>query len=180
MAYTILTDAPITQNNNHNNIIQHLSSLATTTYVQVYHIVHVPPYLHRPSLMSTDQGRSQRVIFLRHGVAQHNFHGADLHSPALVDPSLTYEGKLGAVQAGERVRQWLRRHEERIELVVCSPLTRTLQTATLAFLPGDEYNHPVPIVCVENVREAFGMHTPDKRREKSLLMVRNTVFRLLI
>ena len=137
------------------------------------------------SSTSTDQVRSQSVVFLRHGVARHNFRGADLTSPTLFDPSLTYEGKLGAVQAGEKIKAWWRKTSitaatttrAPLELIVCSPLTRTLQTATLAFGFGEDYNaaRSVPLVCVENVREAFGMHYPDKRRERSVLAVRKDV-----
>eukprot|EP00980_Cylindrotheca_fusiformis_P009748 scaffold2149_cov187-Cylindrotheca_fusiformis.AAC.26 len=45
----------------------------------------------------------------------------------------------------------------------------------IAFLPGncyasnEENKKEPPIVCNELVREAFGMHYPDKRREKSVL-----------
>ena len=129
------------------------------------------------------QVHCQMVVFLRHGVAQHNYRGADLTSPTLFDPSLTFQGKLGAVQAGEKIKAWLLLNRQSttseasssssLDLIVCSPLTRTLQTATLAFSRGEDYGNdrPVPVVCVENVREAFGMHYPDKRRERSLLVV---------
>lgn len=160
--------------------------------------------------------RTQTVVLLRHGVARHNFHGANLTSPSLLDPSLTVEGKvrwwvsvclcqrnfpshkfyshcllillgawsfslfllpqISAVSVGERIQHWWQRQTPQqdtghVELVVCSPLSRTLQTASLAFLPDPEDPHPVPIVCIENVREAYGMHYPDKRRERSTLVV---------
>jgi hypothetical protein len=46
----------------------------------------------------------------------------------------------------------------------------------LAFLPGDCYTETEErqepnFYCTELVREAFGMHYPDKRRNKSLLGV---------
>ena len=127
--------------------------------------------------------RSQTVVFLRHGVAQHNYRGANLTSPTLFDPSLTLQGKQGAVQAGETICAWFQKQQQQRnntsaapDLIICSPLTRTLQTASLAFVPGSppSYTRPtaVPLVCVENVREAFGMHYPDKRRERSILEVR--------
>ena len=121
--------------------------------------------------METDQTRTQTIVFLRHGVAAHNFRGAELTSPSLFDPSLTYDGKLAAVNAGERIKHWWRQHNASIDLILCSPLTRTLQTTSLAFLP-DEYSESSPrILCVENLREAFGIHYPDKRRERSVLVV---------
>lgn len=118
--------------------------------------------------------RSQTVVFLRHGVAQHNYRGANLASPTLFDPSLTLQGKQGAVQAGDTICAWFQsKRSTAPDLIVCSPLTRTLQTASLAFVSGNSYARPaaVPLVCVENSREAFGMHYPDKRREKSILEV---------
>ena len=136
--------------------------------------------------------RIQNVVFLRHGVAQHNVldrHGQrpNLEDPSLLDPPLITEGKLGAVRAGEAIQAWWNKGGERIELIVTSPLTRCIQTAILAFLPGDQYSHestthasatssqdvasrPLPlIVCKEDIREAFGKHFPDRRREKSVL-----------
>lgn len=115
-------------------------------------------------------------MFLRHGVAHHNFHGADLRSPQLFDPPLTRDGKISAVQAGDKIQYWWSTTQggNRIETVITSPLSRTLQTATLAFLPGEAYGEEcVPFLCVENVREAYGMHYPDKRRKRSVLMVRS-------
>jgi broad specificity phosphatase PhoE len=120
---------------------------------------------------------TRTVVFLRHGVAHHNFQGAPLESPSLTDPSLRVEGKMGAIQAGHVIKHWLHfNRKETIDLVVCSPLTRTLQTATLAFgLPGDDdySSNTPPILCIENVREASGKHYPDKRRNLSLLKVCN-------
>lgn len=126
--------------------------------------------------------KTQMVVFVRHGVAQHNIIQArtgktpDLRDPNLFDPPLVRDGKFQALDAGERLRVWWQTTQggNRIELVVVSPLTRCLQTVSLAFLPGDQYskNCKEPtIVCLEDVREAFGMHYPDRRRNKSLLAV---------
>jgi len=47
----------------------------------------------------------------------------------------------------------------------------------LALLPGDTYTNLTSkkgepkIYCTELVREAFGQHYPDKRRDKSVLQV---------
>lgn len=112
-------------------------------------------------------------MFLRHGVAKHNLRdpttgqSPDLTNPALWDPPLVQQGMQQAITVRERVSDVINKSE----LVVASPLTRCLQTAHLVFFPGSAYNQadPTPIVCVEQVREAYGMHYPDKRREKSIL-----------
>lgn len=140
--------------------------------------------------------RIQNIVFLRHGVAQHNVldrrgKRPNLEDPALLDAPLITEGKVGAVLAGDAVQAWWKKGNEQIELIVTSPLTRCIQTAMLAFLPGDQYlyassssttptnstasncdiaSRPLPIIiCKEDIREAFGKHYPDRRREKSVL-----------
>jgi broad specificity phosphatase PhoE len=119
-------------------------------------------------------------VFVRHGIAQHNLldengNPASLNDPNLFDPTLTLEGKKQALDTGERLRIWWHTTQvgEQVELVISSPLTRCLQTATLAFLPGDQYakEHLEPtFACMDLVREAYGMSYPDRRRPKSLLV----------
>ena len=118
--------------------------------------------------------RVQRVTFLRHGVAYHNLRDPAtnqpprLDNPELIDPPLLMDGKYQAVQAGEELMAKL----PNIDLIVTSPLTRCLQTALLAFSTPPYHRPPMPVVCKEEVREAFGKHYPDQRRDKSLLQVR--------
>jgi hypothetical protein len=134
-------------------------------------------------LMEEEGGQMERrqiVVFMRHAIAVHNLRDPvtgqppNLYDPALLDPPLVARGKTAAVEAGERVRTWWHTTQlgENIQLIITSPLTRCIQTAVLAFLPGDEYGHCTPFVCMEGVREAFGSHFPDQRRSKSALMVR--------
>lgn len=123
---------------------------------------------------SSSSIRSQRVVFIRHGVAQHNVvqsgQTINLQSEDLWDTSLVPEGKRQAVAVGEAVTQAL----HSIELVVVSPLTRCLQTATLAFPPPGSYSSPpTQFVCHEMTREAYGVHYPDKRRSATVLKVRS-------
>lgn len=122
---------------------------------------------------------------MRHGVAEHNLPGADSTSPTFFDPPLVTNGKFGAIEAGQKIQMWFMAQRRRIELVISSPLTRCLQTASLAFLPGDDYssstgsfqqNGPIRIVSAELVREAHGILYPDKRRPKDLLEVRGSRF----
>jgi bisphosphoglycerate-dependent phosphoglycerate mutase len=121
--------------------------------------------------MSSD--RYQTLVILRHGVARHNFHGANLMSPLLFDPPLIPEGKVKVVETGERIKTWWHTTQagETIDVVITSPLTRCIQTSIIAFLPGDSYDKHVTFYCAEDCREAYGIHYPDKRREKSLLQV---------
>jgi Histidine phosphatase superfamily (branch 1) len=116
----------------------------------------------------------------RHGVAQHNVFDdrtgrrPNLQDPYFFDPPLTARGKVGALQAGDALRVWWKTTQmgEMPQLVVTSPLTRCLQTAVLAMGIPDGYEEDVvPVVCVEHVREAHGVHYPDQRRSKSLLQV---------
>lgn len=59
--------------------------------------------------------------------------------------------------------------------MISSPLTRCIQTSMLAFQPGDCYASNNDLskeprrICTELVREAYGIHYPDKRRNKSIL-----------
>ena len=103
-----------------------------------------------------------------------------MKSPTLLDPPLVTRGKFGAIEAGKKIQMWFMTRGKRIDLVVSSPLTRCLQTASLAFLPGDDYpsssdnerqSRSIPIACTELPREAHGVHYPDKRRSKDLLEV---------
>jgi Histidine phosphatase superfamily (branch 1) len=122
-----------------------------------------------------------RLALCRHGVAQHNVFDdrtgkrPNLQDPYFFDPPLTARGKVGALHAGEALRVWWKTTQDVDEvpqLVVTSPLTRCLQTAVLAMGIPDGYEEDVlPIVCVEHVREAHGVHYPDQRRSKSLLQV---------
>ena len=126
--------------------------------------------------------RIQKVVLMRHGVARHNLYDPitrrppNLNDPMLLDPPLVIEGKKQVLDAGERLSLWCRTINlgEQVELVIASPLTRCLQTATLAFTRGDCYteNREEPMFyCTELIREAYGMHFPDQRRPKSLLEV---------
>mmetsp|Transcript_179 Transcript_179/g.216 ORF Transcript_179/g.216 Transcript_179/m.216 type:complete len:232 (-) Transcript_179:1506-2201(-) len=123
--------------------------------------------------------KRQTIVFMRHGVAQHNVLDKDgrppsLKDPEMFDPPLVAEGKCQVLDAGERLRIWWHTTQmgEQIELVICSPLTRCLQTAALALLPGERYFRGFAeptFCCMELIREAYGMSYPDRRRTKELL-----------
>jgi hypothetical protein len=137
-------------------------------------------YVESMSTGASNHEKIQTVVFVRHGVAKHNLHvdgkPPNLEDPMLFDPPLVFEGKKQALDVGERLRIWWHTTQtgEQIELVVTSPLTRCIQTASLAFLRGDCYTdgrHEPSFFCFELIREAYGMHYPDRRRNKSFLEV---------
>ncbi|KAL3801642.1 hypothetical protein HJC23_013147 [Cyclotella cryptica] len=169
------------------------------------------------------------VYLIRHGVAKHNICNPETgerpdiaNDVTLTDPPLVRQGVWQAQVLGENLRRRGIAAEKgfdqtmdvescdgaaTVELVVCSPLTRCLQTASYVF-PGhftrhrnhdtsacsnhsnnhksesisNEYtiirsrktpltilNGDCRVFCHEDVREAFGMHYPDKRSPLSHL-----------
>jgi hypothetical protein len=134
----------------------------------------------------TPYGKLQAVV--AGGILLRNTHWSMLllqQEPAAAESSSLLTSSscaTGAVGSGRR-----RSGRFGLELVVTSPLTRCLQTATLAFLPpfmpydddaNDHGSVPSPpppaivMICREEVREAFGIQYPDRRRSKSVLQVR--------
>lgn len=134
--------------------------------------------------MATSE-RTQTIAFIRHGVALHNLRvgniGPDLTNAYFFDPPLVPYGVQQAADAGEKLRQWLKRKtgSDKIGLVLTSPLTRCFQsTWAVLGLTDEATTSETTIVCLEDLREAYGLHFPDKRREKSVLMVSVVVFSL--
>ena len=149
-------------------------------------------YLHTRYLINSvakmPNERIQVVTFIRHGVAKHNLldpstgKHPDICDPIYFDPQLVNRGMQDALAVRERLSHTVL---SSTELIITSPLTRCLQTANLIFLPGNYATSgngndqsspntlapppPPPIICIEAVREAYGMHYPDKRRDKRLL-----------
>lgn len=155
---------------------------------------------------------SKTIHLIRHGVARHNVpdaqtgERANLLDPKLTDPSLIRQGELQARVLGEQLRRRgqvvhssvngdvgtthndfcnTSTQQQPIELVVCSPLTRCLQTASLIFPSHFEQSTPAMmhnstdyvldrscrVCCHGDVREAYGMHYPDKRRWEDIVVL---------
>ena len=116
----------------------------------------------------------------------------DLFDPLVTDPPLIPQGTQQASQIALKIQQFLAATgRTNVDLVFCSPLRRCLQTASLAFPPQQktcsraaattttitspvlpaEPSYPgdrCPRILVnELVREACGLHYPDKRRDRS-------------
>ncbi|KAL3773797.1 hypothetical protein ACHAWO_006596 [Cyclotella atomus] len=130
------------------------------------------------------------IYLIRHGVAKHNLpdpitgERPDIANDAsLTDPPLVRQGILQAQVLGQNLKRC--GIANAVELVICSPLTRCIQTARFAFpdhfieksqnamddaldepqdKPGVVLGRNCRVFCHEGVREAFGMHYPDKRR----------------
>jgi broad specificity phosphatase PhoE len=124
------------------------------------------------------------VYFIRHGVAVHNVRDPNTgqtpnpHDERYTDPPLIRRGMIQASALGGklRLRQIISTDgdtsmrdftemesdnncntKQQIDLVVCSPLTRCLQTASFVF-PNFR-----PMYCHGDIREAYGMHYTDRR-----------------
>ena len=119
---------------------------------------------------------SKNLYCIRHGLAEHNvnylkYGCKTFYDPNFVDTSLVEDGFKQASNLGET---WLNKKDpsgtgsniDDIELVVVSPLKRTLQTATEIFK-----NIDIPIISFELAREyPIGGHTCNKRSQKEYLM----------
>ena len=113
------------------------------------------------------------VHLVRHGQGQHNvqaaLRGAEAYKDArLLDARLDETGRRQATLLGERMRA----ARMIVDAVIVSPLSRTLETATLMFPPSDAAGGlpaPPPFIAVEYCREAFGGHPCDARRPCSVV-----------
>ena len=108
---------------------------------------------------------SKTLYCIRHGLAEHNinygkFGSTTFYDPNFVDTSLVKEG---FDQANQLRESW--KEIDDIELVIVSPLQRTLQTAIEIFKEKE-----VPILSLEIVREyPLGKQTCNKRSPLSIL-----------
>jgi len=102
----------------------------------------------------------KRIVFVRHGVTEMNefLGGSHYGSPGFKDPGFwdTCLTARGIAQAEALNRQLLKqaaswRTDEEIDLIVCSPLSRALHTASLAF--AGEHLQEVPRVVNADIRE---------------------------
>jgi len=108
---------------------------------------------------------SKILYLIRHGHSLHNelFHKLGVKAfriPLTIDSPLTQEGHLQSIELGQ---SWSKKNE--IELILVSPLTRTLETCMNIFGDTD-----IPIESHEFLREyPIGEDTCNKRSSLSLL-----------
>ena len=107
----------------------------------------------------------KNLYLIRHGHSLHNelFHKIGVkafRTPETIDSPLTNEGHLQSIELGQ---SWTKKRE--IELVLVSPLTRTLETAMNIFGDTD-----IPMISDEFLREyPIGEDTCNKRSSLTLL-----------
>jgi broad specificity phosphatase PhoE len=113
------------------------------------------------------------LYIIRHGVAVHNIPMMDpnghyirpnLSDTRFFDAPLVAQGKRESHEAGVYLKQLLL--DSKIDGVICSPLTRCLQTAHEIV---SEIGFKGTWQGREELREAFGIYQSDKRRTKSEL-----------
>tara|TARA_B100000579_G_scaffold67417_1_gene50492 strand:- start:646 stop:1236 length:591 start_codon:yes stop_codon:yes gene_type:complete len=106
------------------------------------------------------------LYFIRHGISQHNvlYHNLGkrvFYDPRYYDTKLTQEGVQQSILLSNT---W--RDIDKVELVLCSSLSRTLETARNIFV-----NMSVPIIALDILKEfPQGLQTCNKRREKRQLI----------
>jgi probable phosphoglycerate mutase len=94
--------------------------------------------------------KTTRIYLVRHGATQLS---AEDRFAGAVDVHLSDEGKFQAGRLAERLA------DDSIAAVYCSPMTRTIQTATLVASP-----HDVPIIHRDGLREIHHGHWEGMRR----------------
>ncbi len=106
------------------------------------------------------------LYFIRHGISEHNVLFNNLgkkvfYDKRYYDTKLTPEGHEQSILLGEN---WNKIHE--IDLVLCSSLSRTLETARNIFT-----NINVPIIALDMIKEfPQGLQTCNKRTTKTELI----------
>ena len=105
----------------------------------------------------------RKVFLIRHGEALHNINfkifGKDTYfDKKNLDAPLT---NTGISQAKTLGNTWL--YKNNIDLILVSPLTRTLQTATNIFPENN-----IPMIALDSIKEyPQGKHTPNIRKNKN-------------
>lgn len=112
---------------------------------------------------SASLGPNAKIIhFVRHAQGYHNIDPSIMKQPAGLDARLTDEGEAQCAQLAQTAA------ELRPQLIVVSPLTRTMQTALLSFSIQLK-QQGVPLVALESVRETVN-YLCDARRPLSAIV----------
>ena len=119
---------------------------------------------------------SKRLTFIRHAEGQHNKDSRELanYYPEKLGETMTYwDAQLTALGREQSYTlatklQW-RQRSGLPQLVAVSPLTRTLETASIAFPNETVHGWRPPFVATSLARERIDVHTCDGRRPRSVL-----------
>lgn len=106
------------------------------------------------------ESKSKIIHFMRHGQAAHNVGPGGSTIPTIHDPTLTPHGHRQAEEGCVTVAKYL----PEIQLIVVSPLSRTLQTALSVYGSAT-----CPIIAQELCREQYGEVICDSRSKTSIL-----------
>ena len=114
------------------------------------------------ALRSDNPSQRKTIHFVRHAEGYHNVAGRKdpimgYLSEDLEDATLTAEG----LEQCKRLHVGSEQKVARSQLIVVSPLNRTMQTATHCF---PQLIDKVPWVAVECLRERTGLHPCDRRK----------------
>ena len=134
---------------------------------------------------TTNSTDSVPIYFIRHGIAEHNIRNCNYSDPRYINAKLTEQGVQQVHQMANLLTDYIRNQNQRIGLLLVSPLFRCLQTSEAivnAFhsvgnknfdtnINDDSNNHPllnnntptVPVVIDEELREVYGIHFSDQR-----------------
>mgnify|MGYP001597070650 CR=1 FL=1 len=104
---------------------------------------------------------SKQITCIRHGKSTHNVDYNERGEIAFMDPK---HEDANLTNVGIEQAQNLSKNIDTFDLVVCSPLSRTLQTTLNVF--GE-----IPVIVLDELMEfPLGSHTPNKRKLKSELI----------
>lgn len=108
------------------------------------------------------QNGDKIIHFVRHAEGEHNVAGREdplkgYLRPELEDAILTKQGIDQCKQLHSKTQDKL----QSVELLVVSPMNRTIQTAMHSF---PQFVNTLPWIAVESVREQTGLHPCDRRK----------------
>ena len=107
-----------------------------------------------------------KIFCIRHGKSTHNVEYDKVGTIAYYDKKMCNSHLVpeGVIQATRLYENWKERKE--IELIIVSPLQRTLETSECIF---GKYNN-IPVIVMDNLLEyPQGSHKPNQRLSKSEL-----------
>lgn len=145
----------------------HAHSLTVTSHPHSHSHAHAHASVPRPLAYAFSAETAKIIHLVRHGQGVHNVaaavHGSLAYKDqTLKDARLDETGRGQASALGARIRD----AAMVVDVILVSPLTRTIETATHMF--PDRARAP-PFIAVEMCREAHGGHPCDQRRSISVI-----------